>query len=124
LFLEALQKNIDGYILKMADVEELKEAIVRIHKGDYYFDREITEELIMSETISDKYSKEIDDLTEREREIMLFIAQGMSSAEIGERLKISAHTIYNHRRSIFKKLDCKNSAEIVNIAIKSGLYRV
>lgn len=123
--LEALEKNLDGYILKMADVKELKDAISKVYAGDYYFDREITEDLIMSGVVPESRSpNENEILTAREKEILVSIAKGMTTAEIADAENLSAHTVFAHRRNILKKLDCKNTAEIVNYAIRSGLFKV
>ncbi len=123
--LEALEKNLDGYILKMADIEELRKAIFLVSEGEYYFDREITEDLLLSGMIPEERPiEEGDSLTEREREVLIFIAKGMTTTEIAENLKISNNTANNHRRNILRKLNCKNTAEIVGFAIRSGLYKI
>ena len=61
-------------------------------------------------------------LTEREREIVVKVAQGLSSEAIAERLFISVATVRKHRENIMRKLNLHNAAEIAAVAVKYGLY--
>ena len=60
-------------------------------------------------------------ISKREKEILLFIAKGLSTKQIADKLKISAHTINNHRKNMLAKTNCKSSAELINYATKHGL---
>ena len=69
-------------------------------------------------------SKLLASLSEREREIIIKVAEGRSSKEIAELLFLSVRTVENHRSRIMNKLGVKNAAEMVRFAISSGLYRI
>lgn len=123
--LEALNNNIDGYILKMADIDEVHKAIISIHEGGFYFDSEITEDLLSQPFNSEGDSfVQIEALTDREKEIINFIAQGLTTTEIAESLFITSSTVNNHRRNIMRKIKCKNTAELITYAVKSGIYKI
>ncbi len=123
--LEALSNNIDGYILKMADIDEVHKAIISIHDGGFYFDKEITEDLLSQPFNSEGDSFiQIEALTDREKEIIKFIAQGLTTAEIAELIFVTSSTVNNHRRNIMRKINCKNTAELVTYAVKSGIYNL
>ena len=69
-------------------------------------------------------SKLLASLSEREREIIIKVAEGRSSKEIAELLFLSVRTVEYHRSRIMNKLGVKNAAEMVRFAISSGLYRI
>ncbi|GAB3715519.1 hypothetical protein GCM10027592_56160 [Spirosoma flavus] len=78
----------------------------------------------MPETVSKKhyYLREEDKLfTKREREILLWMAEGLSSKEIGEKLSISEHTIIAHRRNMHEKTNIQNATALISYAIRQGI---
>jgi two-component system response regulator NreC len=123
---EALSLGIEGYILKMAALEELKRAILTIYNGEQYFDKELTvaylsgkiggcnDEIIYSSTL----------LTDRENEIISYIVNGYTSSEIAKKLIISPYTVNNHRRNIFRKLNINSKGELIKMALKEGLFKI
>jgi DNA-binding NarL/FixJ family response regulator len=62
-----------------------------------------------------------DDLSEREMEVLMLITQGKSTKDIADKLFLSTHTVYTHRKNILKKLSCKSAAELINYAYTQGL---
>ena len=60
-------------------------------------------------------------ITNREKEILMYLATGLSSKQIADKLKISINTISNHRKNMLSKTNCKSSAELINYAAKHGL---
>ena len=68
-----------------------------------------------------KDNSELDNLTDREVEIINLITEGLKSSEIADQLKLSTRTIEVHRRNLMKKLDVKNTAELVSFVLKSKL---
>ncbi len=123
--MDALSSGIDGYILKMSDMEEVFNAIQKISEGESYFDYKITETLAPAKNLIDadeiKRNSFLLGVTKREAEIIGFIVRGYSNAEIAEKLFISFHTVNNHRRHIMQKLNLKNAAELVRYALENGL---
>jgi two-component system response regulator DegU len=125
--LEALEIGVEGYILKMSEMEKVINAIKIICEDDTYYDPKITQ------SVSNK-SKDLarnnqtenilqkNNLTAREIEVIDCIVNGLSSKQIAEKLFISPFTVYNHRRNIFQKLKINRSSELISFAINSGLF--
>lgn len=127
--LEALEIGVEGYILKMSEMEKVINAIKLINDNETYFDPKITKSIIerskdlgkqnSAESLLQKY-----DLTSREIEIADCIVHGLSPKQISEKLFISPNTVYNHRRNVFHKLKIKKSSELISFAINNGLFLI
>lgn len=119
-----VKMNIDGFLLKNDDQEDFFQAVLTVSNGKKYFSARVTEALASgnSRELKGGFSPvRTLDLTDREREILTLIAEGNSSKEIAEQLFISVGTVETHRKSLIKKLDVKNIAGLVRIAVKEGL---
>ena len=123
--IDSLSSGIDGYIFKMAKIQELVKAIRTVFAGDVYFDPEVTEiaNQHLNESFSSSDRNDTADITTREREIITHIAKGLTVNEIADILSISYSTVKNHRHNILRKLNLKNSAELVRFAILEGLIK-
>lgn len=107
-----------GYLLKNTDESELIFAIRSVAKGKKYFSAEISEKMInfMSEqSISENI------LSNKENEVLGLIAKGLTTKEIAAKLFVSSRTIETHRANILKKLEVKNTAELIKKAAKMNL---
>ena len=109
-----MDNGASGYVLKNASKEELLEAINLLIKGEKYFSIDAAEALKEAEAQSLL-------LTRREKEVLQLIAEGLTNAEIAEKLFISIPTVNTHRKSILEKLDVKNTATLIGKALKMGL---
>ncbi|MDP4116916.1 MAG: response regulator transcription factor [Bacteroidota bacterium] len=122
---DALSVGINGYISKNSDMDELLKAIKTIAHGEEYFPPYISNIIIQNYlTKAQKTTGEVSNsslLTGREKEILVLISKGLTSHEIAEKLFISYFTVGKHRKNLMKKLKLKNTAELVNYAIKEGL---
>ena len=117
---EVQQKGADGYILKNGSISELVKGINTVYNGLKFF--EADQPLHSSKEAGyfmDDFMKEYL-LTKREYDILLLMAKGQSSVEIGEKLFISAATVSTHRRNILKKLGLKRTSEIMSLALAKG----
>jgi len=111
--------NVDGYVPKNAEKEELLTAIKTILGGNKYF----------SQYIKDVYLKSMYDnenaveasLSKREKEVLKLIAQEYTTPEIAEQLFLSKHTIESYRKNLISKLEVRNLAGLTKCAIKLGL---
>ncbi len=114
--------KVNGYLSKNAHPEELIEALKAVHSGRTYFSSDVTQSLLFksSEIISEKALLTLN-LSDRESEVLKHIAQGESTKEIAEVLHISIGTVESHRRAIMTKLEVKNVAGMVRIAVQEGL---
>lgn len=66
-------------------------------------------------------AKERDKLTDRQRQILKYIASGFSRKEIAQKMEISIYTVDDHRKAMLKKLDCRSTSELIRIAQRLGL---
>ena len=115
--------GVKGFLLKTTEKEELINAIKMVNSGKEYFSSSITK-IMMSTSQKDKPSSNLEALallTEREIEIIKYIAEGLSSIEIGEKLFISPRTVETHRTNIIKKINVNNVAGMVRFAFQNNL---
>lgn len=112
----------EGYLSKDDLGDELICAIQQIMKGKAYVSPSVTQLLADNQihTIEDD-SASIEILTKREIQVLRFIARGMMNKHIASELKISIHTIENHRANLMKKLGLKTTAALVKFALGKGL---
>ncbi len=112
-----LENGGNGYILKNADPQEIIEGIDNAIKGDLVLSKEVQD--IMMRPSSGRF--ELPRLTKREQQVLLAIADGHTSIEIGEKLFISVITVETHRRNLLQKFKAKNMIELVKIATENKL---
>lgn len=117
-----LRNGAAGYLSKNTSKEELVNAIQTVYAGKRYLGAHATDVLLATVSRQQSGSRTLlPQLTRREREVLNLIMQGMSDAEISEKLFVSPSTIESHRKNLRSKLGAKNSAEIVRIAMERGL---
>jgi len=109
-----MDNGASGYVLKNATKEELLEAIGIVLKGETYLSMEVIDSLKESDAQQSL-------ITRREKEVLQLIAEGLTNAEIAEKLFISVATVNTHRKSILEKFEVKNTATLISKAIKMGL---
>lgn len=121
--LSLLQAGAAGYILKLAPVEELLDAIRTVHAEGAFLPPELLQTVMnrMSEPPSPAPTAPSSVLTERETEILRLIAEGLTGNEIAERLCISRKTVVTHRANIMEKLQVHNTAELIRHAIRERI---
>lgn len=120
---KALQFGVKGYVLKSSVSDELLQAVHVVAGGGRFLSSPISE-LIQEGTIHSNSSNEDDpfaSLSPREKEVMKLIAEGHTSVEIGKLLFISDKTVEKHREKLMKKLNIRNLAGLVRLAIKHHL---
>lgn len=114
-----IRNNVDGYVPKNAEKEELLEAIRTIVKGEKYFSTEI-KKAYTDAMFENKKAEEVA-LTEREKEVLKLIAEENTTQEIADILFLSKHTIESYRKNLISKLQVKNLAGLTKHALKMGL---
>lgn len=113
---QAMQAGASGYLLKNATAMELAQAIRAAHAGRSALAPEATEALLEAMRAPADLA-----LTEREREVLALMADGLSNAQIAERLVVSAATVKFHVGGIFSKLGVTSRAEAIALAYKRRL---
>ncbi|MBI5302554.1 MAG: response regulator transcription factor [Chloroflexi bacterium] len=120
-----LQAGAVGYISKRARANELIHAIHAVHDSGAYLPPSITHLVVNALADAPNASSlEQSVLTERERDVVRLVAEGLSSREIAERWSISVKTVDTHRANIMEKLGIHNSAELIKYAIRNGIVSV
>lgn len=119
-----IEVGVDGYILKNSGKKELISALQALSKGEPYFDKEVTRTIMKSYQKSRVFDSPMEiELTSREKEIILLIGDGLNTAEIGEKLFLSTHTVNTHRKNILSKLNVKNSVGVIRFGIQTGIIK-
>jgi DNA-binding NarL/FixJ family response regulator len=108
-----LESGAKGYILKEAPHQTLVRAIEKVAQGDGYVDPALMPAFLAG--------KETDMLTAREREILQLLADGMSNADVAQRLFISQETVKSHVRHILTKLEADTRTHAVAIALREAI---
>ena len=120
---DAMQAGARGYLLKGADPDETVRAIHSVANGAAIFSPKVAERLItyFGRTKDVTSSEAFPELTEREREILELIAQGLTNPAIAEKLVLSPKTVRNHVSNIFSKLQVSDRSQAIIRARKAGL---
>jgi DNA-binding NarL/FixJ family response regulator len=123
---EALRAGASGFVLKDDPPEQLIAAVRTVAAGDSLLSPAITKRVIKEFARIPRHSppKELDDLSEREREVFRLIARGLSNAEIGQELYIGDTTVKTHVTHILQKLNLRDRVQAVVLAYQTGFFEV
>jgi DNA-binding NarL/FixJ family response regulator len=102
-----------GYILKRTPPAELLEAIREVHEGGSPMSDQIARKVVQAFREMGKSSKETENLSERELEILSYLAKGYHDKEIADKFFLSVKTVHTHLRNIYKKLHVRSRTEAV-----------
>ena len=123
-FMSAIREGADGYLLKDAPSEHVVDAIRSVAKGQSVIHPSMTKKFLnfnpSNEEPDEKQMKETQ-LTEREKDVLLCLVQGMNNKEIAKCLFISDKTVKIHVSNIFKKLEVKSRSQVVIYAVQNRL---
>jgi DNA-binding NarL/FixJ family response regulator len=122
----ALQAGPSGFLLKNVPPEELLAAIRVVASGESVVAPRVTRRLLdrfAGQLAPPQADRRLAALTEREREVLLLVAQGMSNAEIAEKLYVAEATVKTHVGRILTKLDLRDRVQAVVLAYETGLVR-
>ncbi|MDP1581388.1 MAG: response regulator transcription factor [Candidatus Didemnitutus sp.] len=122
--IEALRSGASAYILKGSESEEIVRATQEVLAGRRFLSAPLTEWAITALAVktpetSDAYNS----LSPREREVLQLGAEGLSNAEIAEKLFISARTAETHRANLMRKLNLQSQTDLVRYTIRRGLIQ-
>ncbi len=111
--MKCVREGAQGYLLKNTDEEELISAIKSVSRGQKYFNKTVSEQMIGIMALEGSDPKK---LSPKEQEVIKLIAEGLTTKEIAAALFVSTRTIETHRVNMMKKLSVKNSAELIKKA--------
>lgn len=122
--LEAVRAGADGYILKDVGPAELREAVETVFEGKEYFTERVTHQLsvaLREELEKERQRSKLDQLTGREREVLLRVARGRTNREIAEEFGISPRTVETHRERVMAKLRIRTVAGLTRFVVENAL---
>jgi DNA-binding NarL/FixJ family response regulator len=112
----ALQAGAQGYVLKSATGQELIPAIQAVASGQRWIPKEIAKRLASR--------KLFEELTQREVQVLQLLVKGLANKQIGDHLNISEHTVKDHLKSVFGKLQVEDRTEAVTAGIQRGIIHL
>lgn len=118
--LGAIRAGADGYILKNAEPDELREMLDAVQADQSVISPELTG-AVFKAVRSGRLEDPADILTAREKDVLRCLADGLTTDQTAEKLVISRNTVKTHVRHILEKLEVSNRAEAVSVAIKRGV---
>jgi two-component system, NarL family, nitrate/nitrite response regulator NarL len=130
LMKKAVRMGARGLVMKDQSFEVLAKAIERVYAGEMWLDRSMTvaviEELSRRQEVkkTNPDAVRIETLTDREREVITAVGEGLRNKEIGERLFISDITVRHHLTSIYSKLEVSDRLELIIYAYRHGLVPI
>jgi DNA-binding NarL/FixJ family response regulator len=110
-----MESGAKGYLLKNSSEEEILQAVQEVMEGKTYLGFEVADILKNTSSNGEKPL-----LTRRETEVLIYIADGFTNQEIADKLFISSQTVDSHRKNLLMKLNARNTAALVKIAISQG----
>jgi two-component system nitrate/nitrite response regulator NarL len=119
--LRIIQSGARGYVLKEASPEELVKAIETVEAGEAFFSSDVARVALNQFVRGGEEGSNSTQLTNREREVLIHIAEGLSNKEIASRLGVGVRTVETHRERIMRKLNIHSVAGLTKFAITRGL---
>ncbi|GAB12253.1 putative two-component response regulator [Arthrobacter globiformis NBRC 12137] len=123
---EAVRAGAAGFLVKDTEPEELLRAVRVVHDGDALLSPSVTRRIMAQLALQSRATAapvSLENITEREREVLRLVGEGLNNAEIAERLVITPLTAKTHVSRIMTKLLVRDRAQLVVLAYESGLVR-
>jgi len=123
--LESLRAGVHGYLLKDSAAAELGQAIRAVCRGESFFSPPVARHLgaVVRGEIGGGRAGTLAQLTMREQQVLVGVAEGRTNKEIAQELGISHRTVESHRESLMRKLDVYTVAGLTKVALEAGLIR-
>ena len=122
--MDVLAYQVDAFLLNECDEDEFLNAVKAVKKDEKFYCGHVMGALLNKVMLKNEVIEEsihLGALSEREIEIVQLIADGFTTKDIAQHLYLSFHTVGTHRRNIFRKLNVKNSSELIIHALRKGL---
>jgi len=119
VLLSAIEAGCAGFVTKTADISELRAAVHKAAAGEALIAPAVLRRLLAR--IARLQTQRGKNLTAREREVLSLLVEGLTNADIAERLFLSVYTVRNHVQSILVKLDAHSKLEVAAMAVRDGL---
>jgi len=123
-YYKMIEAGVSGFLLKNSDINEVKTAITSVHEGGKFFSQELLYNVVKNIKTTQTNQELVENLSEREIEVLKQICIGLSNQEISQILHISKRTVDKHRANLLDKTNSKNTAHLVMYAIKNKLIDI
>lgn len=123
----AIRRGAMGIVLKEHAADQLLKAIKKVYEGEVWIERSMMGSMIQEfnkPALVDPEVTKIESLTDREREVIALIGEGLKNKQVGERLFISETTVTHHLSSVFSKLEVSDRLELIIYAFRHGLAKM
>ena len=123
----AIRRGAMGIVLKEHAADQLLKAIMKVNDGEVWIERSMMGSMIQEfnkPALVDPEVAKIESLTDREREVIALIGEGLKNKQVGERLFISETTVTHHLSSVFSKLEVSDRLELIIYAFRHGLAKM
>jgi len=119
-----MEIGANGYLLKNAEPDEIRRSIHAVYENGYYFNdlvnKALLKKLVIKNNFKPSFNKNID-LSEREMEVLKFICEEKTAAEIAKEIFLSPRSVEGIRQRLIEKVGVRNSAGLVMFAVKNGI---
>jgi DNA-binding NarL/FixJ family response regulator len=122
-YLSMIEAGTCGFLLKNSNFIEVEKAILDVYNDKSYISIEILNNILKHPQKANSKSS-LENLTDREAEVLLLICKGLTNSEIADRLVLSKRTVDKHRENLLLKTQSKNTANLVMFAIKYGYLEI
>jgi DNA-binding NarL/FixJ family response regulator len=123
-YYKMIDAGVNGFLLKNSDINEVKTAITTVYNGGKYFSQELLYNVVKNIKTTQTNQDVVENLSEREIEVLKQICIGLSNQEIAGNLHISKRTVDKHRANLLDKTNSKNTAHLVMYAMKNKLIDI
>lgn len=123
-YYKMIEAGVSGFLLKNSDINEVKTAITTIYNGGKFFSQELLYNVVKNIKTTQSNQEVVENLSDREIEVLKQICIGLSNQEISQILHISKRTVDKHRANLLDKTNSKNTAHLVMYAIKNKLIDI
>jgi DNA-binding NarL/FixJ family response regulator len=125
LIVDMLEAGARGYLLKNADKNEMVDAVKSVYNNEPYYCRHTSNKLaqMVARSKFNPFKHQVKPVfSDREKEMIVYICDGLTNKEIGEKVFLSVRTVEGLRMKLLEKMNVKNTAGIIIYAIKNNLY--
>jgi two-component system response regulator NreC len=120
--LPILKAGANGYVLKKAGGKEVVQAIHAVYRGEAYLHSAVAQTVLETTVRGQKaWTGPLENLTDRELEVLALIGEGQTNQQIAQALSISRKTVDKHRASLMEKLQIKSRAELIRYALEQKI---
>ncbi|MFO7444720.1 MAG: response regulator transcription factor [Ignavibacteriaceae bacterium] len=119
--IKVIKNGVLGFLTKECNGDEIIRAVNSVSNGEKFFCNKVLDVILEKHYNNNRKQGKSENLSDREIEIIRLIVEGCSNQDIAEKLFLSIHTVYTHRKNIMKKLKFKSPVELVLYALNSGI---